>query len=491
MPPFSHRQRISFLPSPRAIIAGSALWLAACGPAQNGLPDPATQLIVIVRPGPATWFPGPDGNALGFEHDLLTRFAAERKLPLSVVVADSASAWVARLRGGDAHIAIGGLFPPPDDTGQPSSSPPLLWTHGYYSVEPVLVYNVDGYRPRRIADLSGAQVAYAAHSGMESALAALRSAHPEVTWRAIDAPSNEALIAQVSAGDIDYAVVPSNAAAVLRNIYLDFDVAFAVGPPRDLAWALPAGQERLRDALDEFFEQLRQSGTLARYAERYFAAPREVERIDAGVLQERIRSMLPQLRYAFQQAQAVSGIEWRLIAAIAYQESQWDPLATSETGVKGLMQLTEDTARRLGLEDRLDARLSVLAAARYLRDIKSKLPARIAEPDRTWLALAAFNIGIGHLEDARILAQKQKLNPDLWSDVRIALPLLADPDYYQQAKNGYARGGMPVAFVDRVRGYYDILLRAEPSYQPRLRAWSLAPPPDDKVSIERVSTAPR
>ena len=133
------------------------------------------------------------------------------------------------------------------------------------------------------------------------------------------------------------------------------------------------------------------------------------------------------------------------------------------------MQLTEDTARQLGVSDRMDPRASILAAARYLRDLKARLPGRIAEPDRTWLALAAFNIGLGHLEDARVLAQRQKLDPDAWQDVMQALPLLALPEHYEKARLGYARGGMPVAFVDRVRGYYDILLRHEAAHVPRLR----------------------
>ena len=133
------------------------------------------------------------------------------------------------------------------------------------------------------------------------------------------------------------------------------------------------------------------------------------------------------------------------------------------------MQLTEDTARQLGVSDRMDPRASILAAARYLRDLKARLPGRIAEPDRTWLALAAFNIGLGHLEDARVLAQRQKLDPDAWQDVKQALPLLALPEHYEKARLGYARGGMPVAFVDRVRGYYDILLRHEAAHVPRLR----------------------
>ena len=170
-------------------------------------------------------------------------------------------------------------------------------------------------------------------------------------------------------------------------------------------------------------------------------------------------------------AQEAHGIEWRLLAAVAYQESRWAPDATSETGVRGFMQLTEGTAKELGVTDRLDARESVMAAARYLRDLKAKLPARIPEPDRTWFALAAFNIGMGHLEDARIQAQRDRLDPDRWRDVRKTLPLLALPEYYEKAKSGYARGGMAVAFVDRVRAYYDILLRNEEPHQPRLRPW--------------------
>jgi membrane-bound lytic murein transglycosylase F len=141
------------------------------------------------------------------------------------------------------------------------------------------------------------------------------------------------------------------------------------------------------------------------------------------------------------------------------------------------MQITEETARHLGVPDRLDPKASTFGAARYLANLKAKLPARIAEPDRTWLALAAFNVGVAHLEDARVLAQKQKMNPDAWADVKKALPLLALPEFHVDAKYGYARGGMPVIFVDRVRAYYDILLRHEKPFRPRLRAYPVLATP--------------
>jgi membrane-bound lytic murein transglycosylase F len=283
-------------------------------------------------------------------------------------------------------------------------------------------------------------------------------------------PSVDALISQVSDGTVDYAVVASNEAAVVRNAYLGYETAFTLGARYKLAWAVGPQYETLRDELDEFLAQLQKNGTLRRLADRHFARVRQIPRIDAGIFQERVRKVLPQYRTLLQEAQEATGIEWRLLAAVAYQESQWDPLATSETGVRGLMQLTEETARHLGVVDRLDPKASIIAAARYLRALKQKMPERIQEPDRTWLALAAFNIGIAHLEDARVLAQKQKLNPDLWNDVKKTLPLLAEPEYHADAKYGYARGGMPVAFVDRVRGYYDILLARQPPLTPRLRA---------------------
>ena len=457
----------------RAAAALCAVGLLAFTGCERALPHPErgpAGLSVVVLPGPGTWFTAPNGVVSGLDHDLLTRFARERGVPLNVTFADGASSLFDKLGRGEAQLGAGGLLQAASTGHEERDARPLAWSTGYHPVEPIVIYNVDRPRPRGWADLAGKTVAYPAKTGFDAQLAAIRLTHPDVRWQPVDVASADALIADVDRGALAYAVVASSDAAIARNVHLDFDVAFTAGPRREYAWAVAPGYPELRSALDAFFAKLRRDGTLARLAERYFAGPEQVERIDAGVFQDRIRTALPQWRATFTEAQAKSGVEWRLLAAIAYQESQWDPGATSETGVRGLMQLTEETARHLGVADRLDARQSAIGAARYLLDLKRKLPARIAEPDRTWLALAAFNIGVAHLEDARILAQRQKLNPDLWTDVRKVLPLLAEPEYYMSAKYGYARGGMPVAFVGRVRAYYDILLRTETHDQPRLQA---------------------
>ena len=454
--------------------------------APDPLPPPrlSNELVVMVRPSAAFYFTGPDGALAGLDVDLARRFAAEKKLPLRFTLADSAAQVLAAVANEEAHIGAGGLYRPlslprmpapiaPAEAGTASPGtgvPDVAWTTQVASSEPVLIYNSDGYKPTNWAALDGETVAFVPDEGFAYEIQTIRIANPEVKWDALALPSVAALVSQVSDGTISYAIVGSIAASLARNIYLDFDVAFTAGGKREIAWAVPPRFNDLRKDLDAFISRLRRDGTLARLTDLYMPEPRQIQRLDAGMLRDKIRTVLPQYKPLFHDAQEKSGVEWRLLAAIAYQESQWDPAATSSTGVRGTMQITEDTARHLGLANLMDPAQNVVAAARYFRDLKAKLPSRIQEPDRTWLALAAFNIGIGHLEDARILAQQQKLNPDLWSDVKKVLPLLALPEYYQSAKLGYARGGMPVAFVDRVRGYYDVLLAHTSPHRPRLGA---------------------
>jgi membrane-bound lytic murein transglycosylase F len=444
--------------------------LSACGPAPAPPPQAANELVVLLRPGAATWYLDADAQSVGFDYEVASLFAKRQGLVLKVVAASNPAA---RIAAGDSGASMGaGAVYRLRSNGR-DVKPDLLYSVAYHAVEPVVIYNSETYRPASWIDLAGASVAILDGAVFATALDKVRAEHPEVRWQPMALSSVEALISQVSEGDIDYAIVAANEAEAAHNVYLNFERAFTVAEKLELVWVFPPAQAALRDQVDRFLGELKRDGTLQLLIERYFTYA-QVPRLDAGVFHERMKSVLPQYRKLFQRAQEDTGIEWRLLAAIAYQESQWDALATSETGVRGLMQLTEETARQFGVVDRLDPQTSVLGAARYLRNLKDKLPQRITEPDRTWIALAAYNIGVAHLEDARILAQKQKLSPDLWTEVRKTLPLLAQPEYYEEAKFGYARGGMPVTFVDRVRAYYDILLAHQPDLRPRLRMFSAA-----------------
>ena len=180
-------------------------------------------------------------------------------------------------------------------------------------------------------------------------------------------------------------------------------------------------------------------------------------------LWERVRfrrhmeTRLPQYRRQFEGVAQAYGISWTLLAAQAYQESRWDPHAVSPTGVRGIMMLTRDTASSLGIQNREDPTKSIVGGARYFRNLEKRLPRHIGKADRISIALAAYNVGMGHIKDAQILARQMGKNPNSWDDLKTMLPLLTQKSYYETLQYGYARGWEPVRYVKRIRAYHSLL----------------------------------
>jgi membrane-bound lytic murein transglycosylase F len=277
----------------------------------------------------------------------------------------------------------------------------------------------------------------------------------------------EELLARLDQGEFDAVVINGMDFDLARNFYPGLAVAFDLGEKQKIVWALSRRISRkLREDIQRFIDESHRDGTIKRIYERYYGHVQQLDSSDIlGILERRPR-LLPPLRNYFQEAQSLTGIDWRLLAAIGYQESQWNPSATSATGVRGLMMLTANTADHLGVTNRLDARQSILGGARYLAQMKEALPESIPEPDRTWIAFAAYNQGQGHIEDARRIVQVKGGNPDSWADVKQALPLLGRGGYAKVIKYGYARGAEALIFAENIRNYYAILLRLEPEYRP-------------------------
>jgi membrane-bound lytic murein transglycosylase F len=229
---------------------------------------------------------------------------------------------------------------------------------------------------------------------------------------------------------------------------------------------LPAKSPELRAAANSFFRDSERNGLLAKLEAVTQAEVQTFEYVEARNLQADIAARLPALQELFVAAAKQYGLDWRLVAAVGYQESKWDPAAHSAAGAEGVMMLTESTATTLGVTDRRNAVQNITAGASYLAQVLDMIPDRIPEPDHTWLALAAYNVGFGHLEDARILAQSQGRNPDAWNDVKHFLPMLAEERWYLQAKRGYARGWEPVKFVEQVGSYLSVLQWQQPGGKP-------------------------
>jgi len=175
------------------------------------------------------------------------------------------------------------------------------------------------------------------------------------------------------------------------------------------------------------------------------------------LFQVSLTQRLPHYRAWFEQSAAQYGLDWRLLAAIGFQESRWDPQASSPNGAMGVMMLTANTAQAMGIKNRTDPRESIFAGARYFAQVRSMVPTHIPEPDRTWFTIAAYNVGFGHVEDARIIAQTLGKNPDSWADVSQELPKLAEPRWFTRAKCGYAQGWQPVEYVAHVRQFMQLL----------------------------------
>ena len=189
-----------------------------------------------------------------------------------------------------------------------------------------------------------------------------------------------------------------------------------------------------------------------------------LNKVERNIFERKINKQLPKYIDYFKKHTRNSIFSWQLIAALSYQESHWNHKAVSKTQVKGLMMLTKNTANYIGVKNRLDPNESVYGGVKYLENLFNRLPTSIVGSDKIWMALAAYNVGLGHLEDARIITQRFGGNPNYWSDVKKYLPLLSKKKYYKKTKYGYARGNEPVIYVERIKTYLDIIYEKNTLY---------------------------
>ena len=411
------------------------------------------ELIVVSRFSPTTYYQDKSGPT-GFEYALAGLLAQELEVELTIKPAFSLDGVFEHLQREEADFAAAGLTL----TGKRQATYPH--SKGYYRLKPQVVYVAGTYKPRKVDDLVGMSIVVLAGSSHAQTLSALRQeGYPELQWREISEVDSMELLELVNAGEAELAIIDSNEFNVQQSLYPRLKVAFDLGQEQDMVWYLPptTDNERLLQRIDQFIARLQSDGTLEQMREEYFGHSQGVSRIGSHTFTRNMHKSLPPYRKLIKQVAAEYQLDWHLLAAIAYQESHWDPQAASPTGVRGMMMLTLPTAREMGVKDRLDAAQSLRGGARYLKNIKRRLPNDIYEPDRTWMALAAYNIGMGHLEDARVITERHGGDPHLWQDVMTHLPLLQKSKHYQNTRHGYARGKEAATYVQNIRHYYSIL----------------------------------
>lgn len=433
---------------------GILLLLGGCAEEPSALERAQAEgvLRVITRNSPATYFQDRNGET-GFEYELVKRFADDLDLELQIETADNLDELFARLgKPGGPVLAAAGLV---ESDGRQQVA---RFSTPYLEVTPQIIYRNGQQRPTRPDDLLDKRILVLKGSSHAEQLAALKVEFPGLNYEESAAVEVVDLLRMVDEGQIDLTLVDSNELAMNQVYFPNVRVAFDLGDSQSLAWAVAPGEDTsLLDEVNAFLQRAQQNGSLQRLKERYYGHVDVLGYVGAYTFAKHLQQRLPRYEKHFRQAAQVQGLDWRLLAAMGYQESLWQPSATSKTGVRGLMMLTLRTAQAMGVSNRLDPKQSIDGGAKYIVHVKELLPESIQEPDRTWFALAAYNVGGGHLEDARKLTEAEGLNPDKWLDVQKILPRLSQKQWYSKTRYGYARGGEPVHFVRNIRRYYDIL----------------------------------
>jgi membrane-bound lytic murein transglycosylase F len=409
------------------------------------------ELIVLTRNSPTTYYEGVDGPT-GFEYDLASRFADYLGVKLRIIVPPNFNDILPLIQRGDADLAAAGL------TITDNRKEIVRFGPVYQKITPQLVYRSGTPHPRSLADVKG-KIDVVAGSSHAERLAKLKEEYPNLSWQEDKGVESEELLYLVSQQLYDYTIADSNELIINRRYYPELHPAFAISKPKSLAWVFARSDDNsLYDAAVAFFDKIRKDGTLDQLIDRYYGHIGKFDYVGTRRYQAHIEQRLPAYRAWFQEAGERFDMDWRLLAAVGYQESHWDPEAVSPTGVRGLMMLTQDAAKEIGIDDLTDPEQSILGGTGYLQRMLRSIPKSVPEPDRTWLGLAAYNVGLGHLEDARKLTQQNGGNPNKWVDVKKNLPLLSKKKWFKKLRYGYARGREPVRYVENVRSYYDILV---------------------------------
>ena len=437
------------------VAAPLGLLLALCGcqpPTDYAHLEPGGELVVVTRNSPTTYYIDGD-EPTGFDYELARAFAQSQGLTLRVKLAYSIEELLNTLEAGEAHIAMGGLAVT-DERAQR-----FFISESYFQQKPVVVYRSGDTRPRSTQDLVGRDVVALTASSQAALLQGLKIQLPELRWRELSGSDSLLLMQQITDGRAEVAIIDSIELRQQQRLYPRIAAAFILDQQQHAVWLLhrvPEAQAWL-ERVNEFFATQMATGELNRLTERHFGSTRYASRIGSFTFQEKVGSDLPKWESLIKSVASEYQLDWRLLAAMAYQESHWDPNARSITGVRGMMMLTQSTAQELGVTDRLDPQQSLRGGARFLKDLLRRLPQDIEQPDRLWMALAAYNIGMGHLEDARIITQRLGGDPHNWEDVRKQLPSLQQPETYRSTRFGFARGEEAVTYVDNIRHYFTTL----------------------------------
>lgn len=405
------------------------------------------KLIVLTTNSPTTYYYNRDNEITGPEYDMMQSFAKRLQVDVEYKVYDSTKALIEALRNNEGDIAAASLTVNDNRKKEFDFGPVYQTTNEY------LVCHRSKKSVKTKEELKTLEIIVTADS---SYIQSIKS-YAGVSWTEDNNSSTSDLLEQVADKKIECTISDSTLYAIERRYHTEIQNKYVFAEDTELAWMLNKQNDKLKQAINNWFDHYEEDYGLARMLEKYYGYVEVFDYVDTHKFLSRVTTRLPKYKDFFIDAANKNSIEPSLLAAQSYQESHWNTKAKSPTGVRGIMMLTQPVAKSLGVTNRLDAKQNIYAGAKFQAKMK-KMVAEVSEPDRSWLALAAYNVGRGHFRDAQSLARKMNKNPDHWAEMKEILPLLSQKKYYKDLRYGYARGNEPVRYVTRIRNYDGLLL---------------------------------
>jgi len=427
-------------------------------------------LDVVILNSPTTYYIGND-EKVGFEYDLISAFAKSIGVDLNLTVVYTVNEALQKSREGIGDITVAGL------TITNERKKEFKFGPIYFSVQEQLICSSDLIRerkfPKKFKDIAGHSIMVGKETSYEVTLNQLKKKYHNIDFNTTIEYSNEQLLDMTQQRKIDCTVADSNIFMINQRYYPKLRRALVLSKNRYLSWIIRKGDDSLNEALYKWLNLFEYSGKMEELKGRYFTYLSLFDYYDTSMFYTRYQKRLPKYKKYFVEAGKKYNIPWIILAAVSYQESHWNPRATSYTGVRGMMMLTNNTARLLGVKNRLNAKQSIFGGAKYLNTLSKKLPKEIKGVNRWAFILASYNAGYGHILDAQTLAKRLNKNPYSWTEIKKILPLLEQKKYFRHLRYGYARGSEPVRYVDAIQNYYDIMVKLEITTKEKKKAKAL------------------
>ena len=403
---------------------------------------------LLTRNSPTTYYLW-KGELLGFEYDLVREFARQNDLRLELVVPPSRSALLTWLQQGRGDLVAAGLT-----IGAQRGFANMSTTRPYNFVREIVVGRADEDTLLSEQDLAGRTVAVRRSSSYWQTAERLRAEGVDVRVQLVPEDVETAdIIQNVAAGEYDLTIADSHVLAVELVARDDIRGLLAVSDTIGHGWLVRSDNTELLQALNRFIRSEYRGRFYNITYNRYFRNPENIQE----QIPERtaVTGRISEYDNLFQEAAESAGFDWRLIAAMSWQESRFTPDAESHMGAQGLMQLLPSTAEAFGAPDPFDPESNVRAGISYLSWQLDLIDNAATEDDHLYFALASYNAGFGHLSDARRLASDRGLDPNRWfGHVAEVMPLLQRQEYFSRSAHGYCRCIEPVQYVSAISRQY-------------------------------------